>query len=207
MASTALLGHPSVHTTHKFVVVTPWHYVQSLPQIFGRPEDPPPDEERHSAILPEVWREADEILAGEDGGEGEEEDGEDQGEDAANAPSSDDVLAMDFTETVPPLHPQLASSTGHIPLIERCHALFNEAALEEGFDHDVEEGCVMDTAHIESDEGTHVAAIPRAYNYACRGLSLRHLSVFEYAMLLVIEKGESKKNLRTLVFFCIRVTL
>ena len=58
----------------------------------------------------------------------------------------------------------------------------------------------MDIAHIESDEGTHVAAIPPAYNYACRGLSLRHLSVLEYAMLLVMEKGESKENLRNARF-------
>ena len=34
MAAMSLLGYPSWHASHKFVVVNPWHYVASLPALF-----------------------------------------------------------------------------------------------------------------------------------------------------------------------------
>ena len=72
--------------------------------------------------------------------------------------------------------------------------------IEGGFDRDVEEGCAMDIAHIDTEDGGQVAVVPPVYNYACRGPNLRHLNVLEYASLLVLEKGEPKENVRNARF-------
>ena len=44
MAATAVLGFPSWHASHKFVVINPWHYVSALGSLFpmpcGDPHDP-----------------------------------------------------------------------------------------------------------------------------------------------------------------------
>ena len=119
-----------MHTTHKFVVVTPWHYVQSLPLLFGAKNDPhvPKEEAENSAILPEVWRKAEEIL------EGEDLEGEEEGEELPSPPPP----RMQLNDMPLRLLPdQSTSSVEHIPVIDRCHALINNVVFDGEFGRDV----------------------------------------------------------------------
>ena len=68
MAAAAILGHPACHMSHKFVVISPWQLVKSLPSLFPETADEIFEEQGAApdgSVLQEAFLQAEQLLDNE----------------------------------------------------------------------------------------------------------------------------------------------
>ncbi len=208
MAAMSLLGYPSWHASHKFVVVNPWQYVTSLPMLFQQAAAGYADLSSLSDMLEEGWTSgkstdlADEEAASNCRARGLRslaasvvEEGWGESEERP----SDLGAVTEAGEWLPGLgdespvgdervDPIFVASEGAVPLDEEDadNGYTIRTALAEGAEDSTATGVFV----VHRFGRKHLIGVPAAYNYAYRGPALRDLCALEYAMLFEIVKTE-----------------
>ena len=205
MAAMALLGYPSWHGSHKFVVVNPWQYVTTLRLLFrNRPDFAELERVAHFEEE-EGWTSA------------EDSDRVRGGEEAFNVAARFQASRMAVDEgegnDAPILDVDCASGDGEDRGNYSVQGSVGGGGVEAvpGTALTVQEDTafltqgVVDIPNLGPEDGTddkvgaevfviqesgfrRLIGVPAAYNYAFRGHELRHLCALEYALLVEVSK-------------------